>query len=499
MSGAEVSQANEDNKVIGEQKQTETDVETKPVAANDNKQELQTSSNEESMKPGEAEDSGNQIDNQQSPGLDIDAEALKLLNSGKRHLACDDFPQAVEALAEACELLSEKYGDNASEVGESYFYYGKSLLELARMENGVLGNALDGVTPEEENEADLSESDQFEKASKLPEVERETIVNDVYSAMAAEEKSEAKIESEEKDESVKDEEKEGGDVSANSEVVDSAENSVEETASDGAEMESADDAEQAAGSSQEETDADDIPNLQLAWEVLELAKTIYLRQSEESSDNSRKVRLSEVYRALGEVSLETGVYEQATQDIASCLEWQSMCMAADDRRIAETHYQLGNAHSLFRDYTKAIEHLRKSVSVLEARIANIEASDEITEKENLEKERNEIQALLPDIVAKIEDVEDESRNALKAETEVKAMLTSQSGITTTTGFGDSSGSTQTANVIATKANDISNLVRKRKTDEKDDQGVKKVKQEMAHGDSVNKENGTVELASTDGK
>lgn len=75
------------------------------------------------------------------------------------------------------------------------------------------------------------------------------------------------------------------------------------------------------------------------------------------------MRLSEVYRALGEVSLETGVYEQATQDIASCLEWQSMCMAADDRRIAETHYQLGNAHSLFRDYTKAIEHLRKSVSV----------------------------------------------------------------------------------------------------------------------------------------
>lgn len=101
--------------------------------------------------------------------------------------------------------------------------------------------------------------------------------------------------------------------------------------------------------------------------------------------------------------------------------------------------------------------------------------------------------------SQIEDVEDESRNALKAETEVKAMLTSQSGITTTTGFGDSSGSTQTANVIATKANDISNLVRKRKTDEKDDQDVKKVKQEMAHGDSVNKENGTVELASADGK
>jgi len=67
----------------------------------------------------------------------------------------NDVPAAVAEFAQACELLSAEFGETAKECAESYYYYGKSLLEMSRLESGVLGNALDGV-PEEEDEANNS-------------------------------------------------------------------------------------------------------------------------------------------------------------------------------------------------------------------------------------------------------------------------------------------------------------------------------------------------------
>lgn len=64
--------------------------------------------------------------------------------AGKRDLLCSDPNSAVANLAEACENLGKIYGETAKECGEAYFYYGKALLELARMEAGVIDNVLDG-------------------------------------------------------------------------------------------------------------------------------------------------------------------------------------------------------------------------------------------------------------------------------------------------------------------------------------------------------------------
>ena len=69
--------------------------------------------------------------------------AMQHLAAGKRDLLISDPNAAVASLALACELLGTHYGEMAFECGESYYYYGRALLELARLEAGVIEN-LDG-------------------------------------------------------------------------------------------------------------------------------------------------------------------------------------------------------------------------------------------------------------------------------------------------------------------------------------------------------------------
>merc|ERR1712029_835109 len=56
---------------------------------------------------------------------------------------------------------------------------GKALLELTRMESGVLGNALEGV-PEEESENNTS---QFEDPAKLTDKEKNEVTDTVAEAL----------------------------------------------------------------------------------------------------------------------------------------------------------------------------------------------------------------------------------------------------------------------------------------------------------------------------
>ena len=71
---------------------------------------------------------------------DKKAKALMSLVAGKRHMLVRDIPAAVSSLGEACELFSAECGETSPECAEAYFHYGRALLEMARLEAGVLGN-----------------------------------------------------------------------------------------------------------------------------------------------------------------------------------------------------------------------------------------------------------------------------------------------------------------------------------------------------------------------
>ena len=97
---------------------------------------------------------------------------------------------------------------------------------------------------------------------------------------------------------------------------------------DGTEDEEADGEESADEKKDETTDEkkdeeEEPSNLQLAWEMLELAKVVYTKQLEtaEEADKSHLLdRLCSTMLALGEVSIENENYKQAVEDIQECLK-----------------------------------------------------------------------------------------------------------------------------------------------------------------------------------
>jgi len=107
--------------------------------------------------------------------------AHELLTSGKRNLLVTAVPAAVSDLAECCEIVTKTCGETADECAEVYYYYGKALLELSRLENGVLGNALEGVDVDAEDEMDSN--DQVEDPEKMSKDEKLDVEEKVADAL----------------------------------------------------------------------------------------------------------------------------------------------------------------------------------------------------------------------------------------------------------------------------------------------------------------------------
>ena len=74
----------------------------------------------------------------------------------------------------------------------------------------------------------------------------------------------------------------------------------------------------------EKEEEEDPSNLQLAWEMLELSKSIFTKHADSLAADSEfrmdvEARLSETYQTLGEVSIENENYPQAIEDLTMCL------------------------------------------------------------------------------------------------------------------------------------------------------------------------------------
>jgi len=358
--------------------------------------------------------------------------ASQLLVTGKRNLLVSEVPSAVSVLAQACEMLSSKFGETAKECAEAYFYYGKSLLELSRMESGVLGNALDGV-PEEDDGANDSK---IEDPGKVTEDEKEKITDQVVEALdenaeALEKKKESITTDEgssksthaadtsskpEDDGAEKDnkedatEEEQGEEVSSMDEGTEDEEEGTEEGTEE--------------GKSGEEKKDDDPSNLQLAWEMLEMAKVVYTKQIE-SGDLENKAQIEErlcsTIISLGEVSIENENYAQAVEDLKACLSKQDS-LPKDSRIVAETHYQLGVAQGYNNQFEDAVSSLNTAIKILKERIKNLKESSSVSD--DVQKEIAELETLIPEIEEKIDDTKNMEKESMKKKEEQASVVTS---------------------------------------------------------------------------
>ncbi|EED79222.1 predicted protein [Postia placenta Mad-698-R] len=248
------------------------------------------------------------------------------IEHAKRAFALRKYEQAIDHYATALELLTAEHGENAPEMADTYFAYGKALLENAISQSTVLGKeqteeAVQAVAgeltkPEPSGSKFLSFSGDGDDTDEIVPGSKEDVAVDLF--------GEAQKTEEEEEEEEEDDEEEG------------------------------------------EPEDD----FNAAWEVLDLARALYERQQDENDEV--KLKLADTFLALGDVSLETEKFEQAISDYDAALALKTELLPQSSRQIAEAHYKL----SIVLDLTSgrlsdAISHAEQALASVEARLAEL--------------------------------------------------------------------------------------------------------------------------------
>jgi len=405
--------------------------------------------------------------------VNVDEIAKEHLALGKRHLLTGELDTAIDSLAMACDMLRTHYGETAIECSEGYFYYGKALLELARMESDVLQNGLKDCPLEDEQMNEDSRIEDPEKCTdeekqKVSEIVEEALNENFESCLSIINKKSQEKEGKKEDDSdrkepdnatekdnsegTKDEKKEKSEDQQDEEMEEGGDDESK-TAEEPEEM------EQEIGNDTVQNDADEPSNLQCAWELLDLnrvilsneLKALEAKEDPEKEEKKKEINLkiSHTLHLLAEVSLENENFSQALDDFNSCLEMRKNLLPSDSRLIAETLYQLGVAQEFHQHYDDAVGSLNSAIDVLKKRIANLSSTEGETEVK-------EIQALVPEIEEKIKDIkeikeEDERNKKAKKDDNGDETNTAQGGFASEV-LNSKEAAPISSNLIKKKAN-----------------------------------------------
>nr|CDS19104.1 egf domain protein [Echinococcus granulosus] len=285
----------------------------------------------------------------------------ELIAKGKREMLCSQISNAVECFQMACQLLAEKNGDLHDDLAIPNLLYGTALLELSRSENNILGESMkeraesmDSTEDSSDDEGDCEKNIKGEL--KQANVEKGVGVN---------------------------------------EVGDAGTSSVEKSTASGETTFSPPEGSEDLGD-------EDISTLQLAWEVVEVARKLFLRHE----DAEHQLRASDCLEKLAEIGQEIGNHQQAVSDLLECLKIRSIHAPNNDRLIAETHFQLavsysqvGNVISSDASFVDALRRLEGCKLKLELQLSavNEEGEGDGSKINQLEMQIREVVGLIGEV------------------------------------------------------------------------------------------------------
>ncbi|GFS80182.1 protein HGV2 [Nephila pilipes] len=370
-------------------------------------------------------------------------EAFNNFLQGKRHMLVQDYSFAVQSLSTACELYTQHFGELAIECGEVHFMYGKALFRLSQQQAGILGGALNEETNDDDDEEPEKSSEEENKENDESEKNDSDTEN-------GEENQEGEGTPDEKEPS---------------ESTDSPQHVGEDSLKESNDKESKEPATAENETSNSNDDPQEVEDddLELAWNSLETAKSIFLRQGEDNVEAQLKV--AEILHLLAEISMESDNNMAAINDLNACLDIKKKHLSPDDRLLAETYYQMGLAQMLEKMYVDALDNFRTTVKILELKIQNLKStpvSDEpgSFDRADVEKEIEDLESVLSDIREKIEDTRELIEDAKKV---VEERITIKRNELEKVGFPEADKNTNKP------VSNITHLLKRKKPDQEEEE------------------------------
>jgi len=192
-----------------------------------------------------------------------------------------------------------------------------------------------------------------------------------------------------------------------------------------------------------------------AWQILDICRSIY---EKDTTEEGRK-KLGDVIKTLGDVHLEDGNYIEAAKYYEDSLEILEKVLEPENRALSEAHYKLALALECNDEGEKALTHVKKAIIVLKKKLEALEKANDNTGKGKQAADNETINAQeeienLKDILVSMKKKLVELKSSLKKNLDVKQMLSNSFKPQTNI---SSSGPTQ--------INDLSGLIKKRKTED----------------------------------